>query len=663
MRWVRKWMSTSCTRKVFRKLVDLDEVIDVVSRYVKLEPLGIELIDVRNSIGRILAEDVRARVALPPFDRALFDGYAALSEDIAGARYDAPRKLRVVDKVSIGTTPRRELSHGECAEVATGASIPYPANVVVPIEYTARVGDVVEVYKSFGKGFGIQLAATDCVEGEILARRGTLVTPLLAAVMSGAGIDKVKVFRRIRVAVISIGNELREPGTDLPPGCIYESNSCIVLGVLKSVGAEPTFLGIVEDDEEKLSKVVEGALKEFDVVVTIGGTSAGEEDVTYRVLSRYSPGVVIHGLKIKPGTPTFVAIARGKLVVGLPGFPFSCLAVSYTLLRRLVAMLTGYRIAEDIRRAKLVARVEGVPGFRRFVPSIARVLDGDLVAYPLHLPSAALAKLRFCNSFASVPPDREYVESGEYVDLVLLEDPRYDLVFVGSHDPLIEEALLELENLGYRVCRVFMGSMAGVRAAIARFVDVAGIHLYDPRRGTYNDWVLEEFDLGSYAVIKLVVREQGFVYRPELGTVNGFREIVEKGLRFVNRNPGSGTRYLVDSLIEREAVSMGIDVEELRSRIRGYGYELTNHHAVALSIKMGRADVGVAIRYVAEAYGLGFRRLVEEEYDLLVRRDLLGKPIVEKLLEIVRKLVESGRFPGYRLSNRFSEVVELGSRR
>ncbi len=652
---VKKFMCTySSHRKVFRNLVDLDEALAIVAKYIELKPRDVETVSIDRAIGRVLAENVYAKSPLPPFDRALYDGYAALSIDISEARDDKPCRLRVVEKVRIGTTPSRELKGYECCEVATGSPIPYPADVVIPIEYTSRNGDHVYVYKRFGKGFGIQFIASDCIDGELIARKGEIITPLLASIMAATGIDRIKVFRKPRIGIIAIGNELVAPGKELAPGHIYESNSVMVMGLLRELGAEPVFLGIIPDNEDMLKKLIESNIQNLDAIITIGGTSAGEEDIVYRVLSRFRPGVVVHGIKVKPGTPTVIAIVENKLIIGLPGFPFSCLVMALTLLPKTISLLTGsshlYNIVKKVK-GRLLAPVKGIPGFMRFIPAISRYQNNELRVFPLPLESAYIAKLRYVNSFVVIPPNREFVSKNEFVDVVPLKDLHMDILFIGSHDPLVDDVLAQLElEHGFRIFKVFIGSMGGVRACIAGIADIAGVHLYSPRYKVYNEWIITEFDLKDYTLIRGFKRIQGFILRPNIESVKSFMDIIEKGLRFVNRNSGSGTRYLIELMIEKEAREHGMDVDTLKSRIQGFNYELHSHDAIALAIKSNKADIGVGIEYVAKKYNLKFIPLAEERYDFIVRKDLIDSDILKIFIEKIKKFINSGRYPGYSMN-------------
>jgi len=652
--------STPGSRRIYRKPIPFSRVVEIIEKYFKLEPKGVECVPLSEAVNRVLAEDVHAMYSYPPFDRALYDGYALISDDIVSAYEDSPIKLSLKGRISAGEEPKVELKRGECCEVATGAPIPYPADVVVPIEYSKEVDNSVYIYRRFNKGFGIQYACTDCVKGEVVAKRGTLLTPLLIGTLASVGITEVKVYTKPTIGIIAIGNELIEPGKALKRWKVYESNSLMVRSFLRDLGFEAHYLGLIEDRYEDLKALLDRALTKFDVVMTIGGTSAGYEDIVYRVLENYEPGIIVHGLKIKPGSPTIIAVARGKLIIGLPGFPLSCFLVLHLIVKEILCKMTGLPQEKRELYGTLLKNVGGTLGYVRLVPALIKREGSTFYAYPIHLHSGFLLKASLCDGFVLVPEDRELITRGERVKIILTDFKDSDLIFIGSHCPLTERLLLELHREGVRVKYLFTGSMGGVVAIKDGFADIAGMHIYSPRSDSYNRDLLEDIGIRDIVLIRGYDREQGFILRKGLGgLVNSFTDIVNLKLRFINRNKGSGTRALVDYLISKEAEKRGMDPDQLKASIRGYNVEVSTHESIALAIVEGRADVGVGIRYVADEYGLDFTRIKYEHYDFLVRRAFMKSKAFKLFNRLLTEYLKNiiGEYRGYRIPDDLGEVV------
>jgi len=645
------------SRRIYRRLIDVGEALEALERLVRLEPRGVEEVDARHSLGRVLAEDVRAGIHYPPFTRSLVDGYAVLHSDTEGAYEDRPVKLRLVGSVRVGERPGFELRPGECAEVSTGAALPYPADAVVPVEYTRVEGGVVHVFRGVGKGENVDYVGSDAVEGEVIAVRGSLVTPQLLAAMLAAGVDKVRVYVRPRVAVIPVGNELAEPGSELEYGRVYESNSYMICGMIERAGGLASRYPIVRDDYGEIRAAVDEALSESDVVVTIGGTSAGAEDLVYRVFEGYSPGVVVHGLKVTPGRPTVIALAGDKILVGLPGFPVSCANVARLVLMPIVRRLAGLRgeEGEPAYSAELAAPVRGLPSLKRVIPVVLGRRGGRVVALPLPYRSGSIVTFTHADGLAVVPEGVEYLPEGSRVEVYAYG--RVDFgrtLFMGSHCPLAMELL---RRAGARV--IVAGSLHGLTAVGRGVADVAGSHLYDEESGEYNWPLIPRYGYRGLVVVRGYVRRQGFIFRRGLG-VESLGDIAERGLRFVNRNRGSGTRALIERLVREEAERLGEAPSSLKRRIRGFEYEVRTHEAVGYLISRGVADVGVGVEYVAHMYGLEFKWIADEVYDFIVKRESLGKAGVERLLELLRpeNLEELlTRYPGYELHPETGKVI------
>lgn len=649
-------------RKIYRSLVGVDEVLPIIESYRPLVPLGVVELPVSEAVGRVLAENVFSPLNYPPYTRALVDGYAVRSDDLVGVYEDRPRKLRLVGKVSTGETRLVTIGRGECVEVSTGAVVPYPADAVVPVEYTHQEGGEVTFYRSVARGENVDAAGSDVAEGEVVAWKGTQLTPTLAATLAALGVRTVKVYRPVRLGIVPTGNELRQPGEPLEYGQVYDSNSTMVYAYAKLAGAEPKVYPRARDELGEVEEALHRALDENDVVATIGGTSAGPEDLVYRALSRLDPGIILHGVREKPGRPLAVALHGEKIVFSLPGFPMSCLLTVNLYLLPVILRLQGMSPQQLPRRRAVIATpLRGEAGIRVFVPVILAERGGRQAAFPLPGHSGRVSSMVLVDGFAVVPENLEYAPEGSELEVVLNPFQRaYRVNIIGSHDPLLQSIVASIPEAG-EVRVVNVGSLAGLQAVKSGVADIAGTHLLDPETGEYNVPYVKRLGIRDAVLVKGYKREQGFVYRKEVGPVSSFAEVIEGGYRFVNRNPGSGTRVLVDHLLEEEARGKGVDAAELKERLKGYSFEVKTHEAVAYLVSRGVADVGVAVRYVAERYGLGFTYLASEEYDLLVRKESLEKSAVKRIIEALRELSRRGDagLKGYIVGPETGSIIEL----
>ncbi|HIQ02968.1 MAG TPA: molybdopterin biosynthesis protein [Desulfurococcales archaeon] len=651
-------------RVIFHKLVTPDEALKTLREYVEFKPLGIEVVPLEESYGRVLAEDIRAPIDVPPYDISTVDGYAVRSIDVVGAREDNPVRLKVVGYIEAGSTSKISIGPYECVEVATGAPIPQGANAVVMVEYTKRVGDYVEIFKPVTPGENIFFTASDVMMGETVVYRGTRITPQVIGVLAALGIRYIKVYKRPRVAIVSTGNELTEPGKPLTYGRIYDVNSYTLYSLVLEDGGKPNILGILPDDYNRLMETLTKALKEYDVVITSGGTSAGVGDLVYRVLNELGePGVIVHGLNIKPGKPTVIAVINGKPVFGLPGYPISCI-ISYNLIvKPLIRALSGLGSGERrVVKAYLASRVYGAKGRRTIVPvSLIRRSD-RWIAYPLTITSGSICRLLKCDGYIVIPENTLQLEEGSSVDVNLYTEGivGVDLEFIGSHCFIVERVLDKLRGK-YNVRLLNVGSVGGLIAIRNGEADITGIHLLDEETGEYNIPYIEKYGLSNIVVVRGYYREQGIIVaKGNPLNIKSFEDIIEKNIRFINRNRGSGTRVLIDLLIADIARRKHLSFNEVTSRINGYWIEAKTHSAVASAIKYGKADAGIGLRVVAEMYNLDFIPIRSEEYDFIIRKDALSKNCVKEFLEILRsdwlrKVIDNT--PGYKARSDMGEVV------
>ncbi len=651
-------------RKIFRRLVSVEEAQDIIRENLDLS-LEVEEVPLEEAVGRVLAEDVVSRVDNPPFDRALRDGYAVVAEDTYGAAEEEPVSLRVIGSASAGHPFSGCLNRGEAVEISTGAPIPKGANAVVLEEHTIRKGDSVLIMRGVGPGENIQGAGTDVRSGEVLVRRGTPLGPLEIGLLAASGRRTFKVYRRPRVALFSSGDELCSPGSPLDFGKIYDINGFTLMSSLQRDGAECKFLGILPDREDEILRRLEKALQEFDLVILSGSTSVGKGDVMYRVLEKLGPpGVLIHGIAIKPGKPTVVGKCGRKMVFALPGFPTSCLTVYNLLVSPIIREITGQRESRTSITGVIRRTIRKEIGRRCFLP-VSVTLDekGEYLIFPSPTGSEAISTLSNSDGFVEIPEDVMFLEEGRRVEVILfgrVEDLA-DVTFIGSHCLGLEEILTMLIRRGHKVKSVFVGSLGGFEAISRGEADISGVHALD-ESGEYNLPFFRKYKLEEKALlIRGYKRRQGIiVQRGNPKGIRSFEDFLRDDVRIINRNRGSGTRLLVDKMLRSLSEKKGEPFEDLVSKIKGYHCEARTHNGVASAVKNGIADVGIGVEVVARMYGLDFIPIAEERYDFLVRRDRLSKRGVSEFLELLRSdeaKAAVSRLPGIEPEEDMGEVI------
>lgn len=376
------------------------------------------VLTLKNALGRVLAEDVISKINVPPFDRAAYDGYAVLASDTFGAGEDAPVELICVGEIRAGTWPKRRLRRGKCIEIATGAPMPKGSDAVVMSEYTIADGKRIKVYRAVAPGENVAERGFDIGKGQQVLRAGELLTHIKLGVLAAIGVGRVRVFSKPRVAIISSGAELVNPGRKLNPGEIYDINGPALSGAVTSCGAEPVYLGIARDRASEIKKLARKGLRKSDVLLISGGSSAGAGDIVPKIVNDMGkPGVIVHGLAMKPGKPTFIAVLGKKPVFGLPGYPVSALMVFDQLVADYIRSLSGGPHPQRSSiRARLTAKVLSARGRKELVP--VRVKNG-ILAEPVLKGSGAVTSLSTADGYIEVPLESELIEEGEIVEVKL----------------------------------------------------------------------------------------------------------------------------------------------------------------------------------------------------------------------------------------------------
>ncbi|MFC1873836.1 gephyrin-like molybdotransferase Glp [Chloroflexota bacterium] len=384
----------------------VDENITLVTR--------VETVSLDDASGRVLADDFVATLSAPPFDRAAMDGYAVKAEDTFEAGQRRPKILKMVGEVHAGEALQQSVSAGECIQIATGAMMPGGADAVVMVEDTEAGNGQVKVFKSVFPRANVGREGEDIKQGASVLRRGFVLDPGKVGVLSSQGITEVKVYEKPRVAILPTGEEVVEVGKKLKPGQVYDINSHTIASVVKENGGVPIRVGISGDDIETLKAAVTEALKN-DLVVLSGGSSVGERDLLVNVIQDLGE-VLFHGIQVKPGKPTLFALVQGKPLMGMPGYPTSCLMNTYLFLLpalRKMAHLPPRR-GQNLE-ARLGRRVSGSVGRRQF---LTVRIEGEEVI-PAFKESGAITSIAEADGYIEIAENIDLLEKDELVTVTL----------------------------------------------------------------------------------------------------------------------------------------------------------------------------------------------------------------------------------------------------
>jgi putative molybdopterin biosynthesis protein len=620
-----------------RDPADQDQFLSILSREEALlrfeaalfpRPVASELRLLSDALGCTLAQDVVAPIDVPPFDRSNVDGFAVRSADLAGAGEATPVRVKLNDEViACGTAPTRPVESGTATSIATGGPLPRGADAVVMVEHTHPSGArAIEIRRAASPGQFISYAGSDIARGEALLRAGTVIGSREIGICAACGISEVSVARKPRVAVISTGDELVQPGLPLGPAEIYDTNGAIVAAAVSENGGEAMFLGAVADDDEKLEAAMRGALDDCDMLVLSGGTSKGAGDLSHRIIARLGqPGIVAHGVALKPGKPLCLAVCDGKPVVILPGFPTSAMFTFHDMIVPVLRRMAALPPRSDARvMAKVPVRIPSELGRTEFVMVSLVEGDGGLIAYPTGKGSGAITSFAQADGFLKIDALADQMPAGTAAEVTLFT-PHVrvpDLVIVGSHCIGLDLVTAPLSRMGLSVRSIAVGSLGGLAAARRGECDFAPIHLFDDKSETYNTPFLGP----GLELVAGWRRMQGIVFRKGDARFEGLSAqsavraaLADSACIMVNRNQGAGTRILIDRLLGE-------------ARPDGYWNQPKSHNAVAAAIAQGRADWGMTIAPVARASGLGFIALAEEHYDFALVSARKHRPAVQAFL-------------------------------
>ena len=593
-----------------------------------LAPITSETIPVDESLGRITAEPVFARLSSPFYNASAMDGIGVRFQDTIGAGEATPVRLNL---------------HEQFEWVNTGNVLPEIFDAVIMVEDVQPIDDnTVEIIAPVTPWKHVRTIGEDIVTTELILPDGHRVRPIDLGAMLATGLTEIKVRRKPTAMVIPTGSELVQPGEPLKPGNIIEFNSRVLAGYLTEWGILAERSPIVTDKPANLKKAIGDAVAEYDFVIVNAGASAGSKDYTARIIGELGE-VVLHGVNIKPGKPVILSIVNGKPVIGLPGYTISAVITLNLFVRNLVDSLVGSQPKPPrLLEATLARPLSSKLGVEEFIRVKLGQVGDSMMATPGGRGAGAVMSLVQADGFLTVPANSEGLGAGEKVQIELLRDEyeiKNTLVFIGSHDNILDV----LANLLHRlrpICRLssaHVGSMGGIMAIKRGEAHLAGTHLLDEETGEYNVSFIKKFLSGiPLQLINLTYREQGLlVPRGNPLNIKGFEDLARKEIRFINRQRGAGTRLLTDMHLNK----LGINPEQ----VNGYDREEYTHMNVASAIVSSNADTGLAIRAAAVALDLDFIPVAQERYDLILPKAHLEDPKVLSLLQTVKENSEFHR--------------------
>ena len=604
-------------------------------------PLPGEIIRVENSLKRVTAEAVIAKISSPFYHSSAMDGYAVRFTETFSASETNPKRL------TIGK---------QAVYVDTGDPVPDGFNAVIMIE-DVNIIKTNPSSPSFTKGGGggifeyieiiapatpwqnVRVIGEDIVATELILPENHRIRPVDIGAMLAGGYTEVLVRRKPKVAIIPTGTEIVEPGTDLKKGDIIEFNSRILSGLILEWGGEPVRFRIIPDRLEELKKAIIEAHAIADLVVVNAGASAGSEDFTAKAIHELGD-VILHGVNIKPGKPVILGWVKGKPVLGIPGYPVSAYITFKMFAKPLVYRWQGLEIEKyEMLKAKISRQVASTLGQEEFLRVKVGKVGDNFIATPVSRGAGVLMSLVRADGFVRIPAMSEGIGAGTEIDVELMRskgDIENTIVCIGSHDNALDVLanILKKRFPKFSLSSAHVGSMGGLMALKRGEAHLAGTHLLDEETGEYNvPFIKKLLSEKKIILINLVYREQGLlVLKGNPKNVKGFEDLTRKDVIFVNRQAGSGTRLLTDKCLKE----LGIKSHD----VKGYEREEYTHMGVASAVLTGVADTGLAILASANALGLDFIPVAKERYDLAIPNEFLETEMIKNLLTVIKEDTE-----------------------
>ena len=613
-------------RNVYLKMKTLEETQEIIHEAFKVsDVLETEIIPVPEAVNRILAQPVQANISSPHFNAAAMDGVAVKAEITFGASETATRTL------SIGK---------DAFYVNTGHVMPANTDAVIMIEHVLAIDDTcIEIDKPVFPWQNVRKVGEDIVATELLFPQNHRITAYCIGALLTGGVFSVPVKKKPKILIVPTGSELvdwRSFSTDkFEPGQVLETNSFVIGSLVETEGGVYSRHNMVMDDSALIKRVVQEAVsQDYQMILILGGSSAGSEDYAKRVINDLGQ-VLVHGVTIMPGKPVVIGRVGDKPVFGIPGYPVSAIIAFEQFVRPLIRSMLGQPDHPDesieVEPTRKIASKLGVEEFLRV--KLGQV-GNRVVATPLPRGAGSITSITEADGIVRIPTHIEGIKDREQVSAQLLRPlPSIlgNIVIVGSHDNTLDVLADQIKIKHHRISlsSSHVGSMGGLMAIKRGVCHIAGSHLLDPEDGSYNLSYIKKFlPKVDVKLVHLVLREQGLiVQRNNPKNIKAIDDLARSDISFINRQAGSGTRILLDFHLDQ----IGIDPAD----ISGYHHEEFTHMAVAVAVLSGTADAGLGIHAAATALDLDFIPVVTEQYDLIIAAEHFDSENVQILLETV----------------------------
>ena len=614
-------------RNIYLKMKPLDEARQILfDHFPSVGAMPTETVLPTDAVGRVIAEPLMAVVSSPNFHAAAMDGVAVNAVDTYGASLSRPKELSVGSQVIY---------------VNTGNVMPEGTNAVIMIENIQAVGeDRIRIEAPAFPWQHVRKMGEDFVATELLYPRGHMVTPYCIGALITGGVYQVPVRRKPRILIVPTGSELVDWRTtdpkDLKPGQVLESNAFVMEKLIEACGAQAFRHERVVDDPERIRKAVAEAMAgDMDMVMTIGGSSAGAKDFSLPVLKELGE-LLVHGVTIMPGKPVILGDIQGKPFFGMPGYPVSAMIVFEQFVQPMIKRLLG--VANDERQRVPVQptrKIASKLGIEEFLRVKLGQVGEHIVATPLPRGAGTITSLTEADGIIRIPRNSEGIKDNDPVEAELirpLSTIRNTIVIVGSHDNTLDVLADELRagDASLTLSSSHVGSMGGLMAVKRGVCHLAGTHLLDTATGEYNLSYVRRFlpDI-PVKLVNLVIRDQGLIIaKGNPKGIKGIEDLGREDVTFINRQGGSGTRILLDYRLGQ----LGLSPE----KINGYTNEEFTHMNVAVAVLGGAADAGLGIFAAAKALGLDFIPVVTEQYDLLIPDCYMETQNIRILLDMIQ---------------------------
>ena len=399
----------------FLKTIRVEELKQILDEIPKIT-LEEELIDLDLAFGRVISENVVSSIDVPHFRKSRMDGYAVVAEDTFTADENNSIALELIETIQAGDKPQKEIKKGQCSYVATGAVIPQGANGVVMVEFTEKRDNTIYISQAVTPDTNIVKIGHDIAKGGVIVPENSMVTLPTIGILASCGIEKVKVYKKPSVSLISTGNELVPLSVELlEMGKIYDVNSHVLKKAIENTGCEVNLFGIIKDDLESLKNAFDKAFNNSNIIILSGGTSKGEGDLGPQLLENQGGlEIFIHGVRIKPGKPLIFAKIKSKAIFILPGYPTSALSCYYVFIENFLRKMSGLPPKEkDSKEFEVAERIYSTVGRHEFKPIKIKEIDNVKKIVPIQTGSEAISTLFYADGYIEIEELESIIEKGE----------------------------------------------------------------------------------------------------------------------------------------------------------------------------------------------------------------------------------------------------------